>query len=47
MTQHTANHPAADDGEDRRKGVRRTVTVLVSIVLAFFLLSFLQIMLMK
>jgi hypothetical protein len=34
------------DGE-RRKGVRRTVTVLVAIVLAFFVLSFLQIVLMK
>jgi hypothetical protein len=33
--------------EKRRKGVRRTVTILVSIVVAFFLLSFIQIVLMK
>jgi hypothetical protein len=48
MTQQTTNHPAADDvGNDRRKGVRRTVTVLVAIVLFFFLISFVQIVLMK
>jgi hypothetical protein len=33
--------------EDRRKGVRRTVTILVVIVAAFFLVSFVQIVLMK
>jgi hypothetical protein len=33
--------------EDRRKGVRRTVTILVLIVAAFFLVSFVQIVLMK
>lgn len=33
--------------EARRKGVRRTVTILVLIVAAFFLVSFVQIMLMK
>ena len=32
---------------DRRKGVRRTVTILVVIVAAFFLVSFVQILLMK
>jgi hypothetical protein len=31
----------------RRKGVRRTLVVTVSIALAFFLVSFLQILLMK
>jgi len=36
-----------DEIEKRRKGVRRTVTVLVSVVVAFFLLSFIQIVLMK
>ncbi len=30
-----------------RRGVRRTVTILVGVVVAFFLLSFLQILLMK
>jgi hypothetical protein len=33
--------------EKRRKGVRRTVTILVSVVVAFFLLSFIQIVMMK
>ncbi len=33
--------------EDQRKGVRRTVTILVLIVAAFFLVSFVQIVLMK
>ena len=48
MTQQTTNHPATDGiGDDRRKGVRRTVTVLVAIVLFFFLISFVQIVLMK
>ncbi|HEY9512733.1 MAG TPA: hypothetical protein VIQ48_09190 [Rhodanobacter sp.] len=46
MTQQT-NHPATDGDNDRRKGVRRTVTVLVAIVLFFFLISFVQIVLMK
>jgi hypothetical protein len=32
---------------DSRRGVRRTVTILVTVVLAFFALSFVQIMLMK
>jgi hypothetical protein len=32
---------------DRRKGVRRTVRILVVIVAAFFLVSFVQILLMK
>jgi hypothetical protein len=36
-----------DEIEKRRKGVRRTVTILVSVVVAFFLLSFIQIVLMK
>jgi hypothetical protein len=48
MTQQTTNRPTTDDvGNDRRKGVRRTVTVLVAIVLFFFLVSFVQIVLMK
>ncbi|MBQ4854948.1 hypothetical protein IMW82_09730 [Rhodanobacter sp. B2A1Ga4] len=48
MTQQTTNHPATDDVDnDRHKGVRRTVTVLVAIVLFFFLISFVQIVLMK
>ncbi len=32
---------------DSRRGVRRTVTILVTVVVAFFVLSFVQIMLMK
>jgi len=32
---------------DPRKGVRRTVMILAGVVLVFFLLSFLQILLMK
>ena len=32
---------------DSRKGVRRTVAILAGVVLVFFLLSFLQILLMK
>ena len=43
MTQQTAG-PGNDD---RRKGVRRTVAILVAIVAAFFLVSFAQIVLMK
>jgi len=35
------------DSHDSRKGVRRTVTILVAIVLVLFLLSFAQILLMK
>ena len=46
MTQQM-KHPAADGADVRRKGVRRTVTVLVAIVLFFFLVSFVQIVLMK
>ena len=42
------DHPAMDHpSEDRRKGLRRTVTVLVSIVVLIFLLTFVQILLMK
>jgi hypothetical protein len=47
MMQPTAGHTMDEHGDDRRKGVRRTVTVLVAIVLFFFLISFLQILLMK
>jgi len=43
MTQQTTRHSMADS----RKGVRRTVTILVGVVVTFFLLSFLQILLMK
>jgi len=43
MAQPMTNHEI--DG--RRKGVRRTVTILVSVVVAFFLLSFVQIVMMK
>jgi len=32
---------------DSRRGVRRTVTILVTVVLTFFALSFAQILLMK
>jgi hypothetical protein len=48
MTPQKMDHAATDRaGADARKGVRRTVTILVVIVAAFFLLSFLQILLMK
>ena len=48
MTQPRRMQPVTDQvGEYRRKGVRRTVTILVVIVAAFFLVSFAQIMLMK
>ena len=48
MTQPKMFHPVtAPVDDDRRKGVRRTVTILVVIVAAFFLVSFAQIMLMK
>ncbi|HTH68568.1 MAG TPA: hypothetical protein VL545_09955 [Rhodanobacter sp.] len=47
MMQSTADHTMGEHGDDRRRGVRRTVTVLVVIVLFFFLISFLQILLMK
>ncbi|HEY0198363.1 MAG TPA: hypothetical protein VGC19_07460 [Rhodanobacter sp.] len=48
MTQQKASHATIDPISDsRRKGVRRTVTILVAIVAAFFLVSFLQIVLMK
>jgi hypothetical protein len=39
--------PTSDEIALRRKGVRRTVTILVSVVVVFFLLSFIQIVLMK
>ena len=48
MTQPKMQQPAIDQPDaDRRKGVRRTVTILVAIVAAFFLVSFVQIVLMK
>lgn len=43
MTPPVTQQPPADP----RKGVRRTVTILAGVVLVFFLLSFLQILLMK
>ena len=41
MTRHEQKPDAS------RKGVRRTVTILVAIVLVLFALSFVQILLMK
>ena len=42
------NQPAMDPNQQaRRKGVRRTVTICVLVVAAFFLVSFVQIVLMK
>ena len=32
---------------DQRRGVRRTVKILVAVVIGFYLLAFLQILLMK
>ena len=32
---------------DKRRGVRRTVKILVAVVVGFYLLAFLQILLMK
>jgi hypothetical protein len=48
MTQQKMDRMTREQvGDDRRKGVRRTVTILVMIVTAFFLVSFVQIVLMK
>lgn len=48
MTQHKASSATAEPvSDDRRKGVRRTVTITVAIAAAFFLVSFVQIVLMK
>ncbi len=42
------NQPAIDAIQnDRRKGVKRTVTVCLVVVAVFFLVSFVQIVLMK
>jgi Tfp pilus assembly protein PilX len=43
MTQSMTDKSSPDD----RRGVRRTVTILVAVVLTFFALSFVQIMLMR
>jgi hypothetical protein len=43
MTQQKTDH----DIGNRGKGVRLTVTILASLAVAFFLLSFLQIVAMK
>ncbi len=43
MTQHTLD----PDIESRRKGVRRTVMIATAVVAVFFLVSVLQILLMK
>jgi hypothetical protein len=43
MMQQTTDHEIGN----RSKGVRRTVTILASLALVFFLLSFLQITMMK
>ncbi|WP_168171120.1 hypothetical protein [Rhodanobacter sp. B04] len=48
MTQPKMQHAAIDQYDaERRKGVRRTVKILVVIAAAFFLVSFVQIVLMK
>lgn len=48
MKPQKMNHPAIDRiHDDRRKGVKRTVTICIVVVAAFFLVSFVQIMLMK
>ena len=48
MTQQRTRSAAIDPvSDDRRKGVRRTVTITAAIALAFFLVSFVQIVLMK
>ena len=48
MTQQPASSATVDPAsDDRRKGVRRTVTITAAIALAFFLVSFVQIVLMK
>ena len=48
MTQPKMQHVAIDQYDaERRKGVRRTVKILVVIAAAFFLVSFVQIVLMK
>jgi hypothetical protein len=48
MTALKMNQPAIDPThDDRRKGVRRTVTICMVVVAAFFLVSFVQIVLMK
>ena len=46
-TDHMTQPKMDQTTEERRKGVRRTVTILVLIVAAFFLVSFVQIVLMK
>jgi hypothetical protein len=48
MTQQKTSSATTDPvSDDRRKGVRRTVTITAAIALAFFLVSFVQIVLMK
>jgi hypothetical protein len=48
MTQQKTSSATIDPvSDDRRKGVRRTVTITAVIALAFFLVSFVQIVLMK
>jgi hypothetical protein len=41
--------PVLDEhaAQRRRKGVRRTVTVLVAVVAVFYLIAFMQIIMMK
>jgi uncharacterized membrane protein len=46
-TDHMTQQKMDQTTEERRKRVRRTVTILVLIVAAFFLVSFVQIVLMK
>ena len=47
MEQHMTQHKLDRVTDDQRKGVRRTVTILVLVVAAFFLISFVQILLLK
>jgi hypothetical protein len=45
--QHNSSATVDPVSDNRRKGVRRTVTITAAIALAFFLVSFVQIVLMK
>jgi hypothetical protein len=48
MTPNEMSQPAMNpEQNDPRRGVRRTVTICVVVVVAFFLVSFVQILLMK
>ncbi len=48
MSPNKLSQPAMNpEQQDPRRGVRRTVTICVVVVAAFFLVSFVQILLMK